>query len=159
MAWPVHGCRTASRARFQTTTGETSFGGGGGGGGSMQSEAFQATMTRGVGTPLWMAPELFVGGTKYGPEVDVYSFGVIMWELATRKIPWEEEITETEYIMFFAALCKALENGDRPAVLAEAVEAAPEFVALMTECWAGDPTAQPEAAAVAELLEGLLAEA
>ena len=98
MAWPVDGCRTASRARFQTTTGETSFGGGGGGGGSMQSEAFQATMTRGVGTPLWMAPELFVGGTKYGPEVDVYSFGVIMWELATRKIPWEEEITAIQYV-------------------------------------------------------------
>ena len=45
-----------------------------------------------------MAPELFVGGTKYGPEVDVYSFGVIMWELATRKIPWEEEITAIQYV-------------------------------------------------------------
>ena len=72
--------------------------------GEEQSVAFQATMTKGVGTPLWMAPELFVGGTKYGPEVDVYSFGVIMWELATRKIPWEEEIATTQYIMFFAAL-------------------------------------------------------
>jgi serine/threonine protein kinase len=31
-----------------------------------------ATMTKGVGTLLWMAPELFHGGSKYGPEVDVY---------------------------------------------------------------------------------------
>ena len=50
--------------------------------GQDSSAAFQATMTKGVGTPLWMAPELFLGGTKHGPEVDLYSFGVILWELA-----------------------------------------------------------------------------
>ena len=151
---------TDSRARLQAAAvGETSFGGGGGGGAHEQSVAFQATMTKGVGTPLWMAPELFVGGTKYGAEVDLYSFGVILWELATRKIPWEEVITTTEYIYFFAALSKALENGDRPAVPAEVVQAAPEFVAIMRECWDTDQTARPGAAAVAELLEGLLAEA
>ena len=150
--------------RLQTTTattGETSFGGGGGGGevGQDQSVAFQATMTKGVGTPLWMAPELFVGGTKYGAEVDLYSFGVIMWELLTRKVPWEEAIDTTQYILFFAALCTALENGDRPLIPAEVAEAAPEFVALMEECWATDPAARPEAAAVVRHLEGLRAEA
>ena len=105
-----------------------------------------------------MAPELFVGGTKSGAELDLYSFGVILWELATRKIPWEEEITATQYLRLVAALSEAPENGGRPAVLAEAVGAAPEFVALMKECWAGDPTARPEAAAVAQLLESLLAD-
>ena len=76
---------------------ETAFGGGGEDG-QDHSVAFQATMTKGVGTPLWMAPELLVGGTKYGPEVDLYSFAIILWELATRKVPWEEEIAETEYL-------------------------------------------------------------
>lgn len=52
--------------------------------------AWDMTMTRGVGTVLWMAPELFVGRTKYGPKVDVYSFGVILWELATRENPWSD---------------------------------------------------------------------
>jgi serine/threonine protein kinase len=32
-----------------------------------------ASMTKAVGTQLWMAPELFFGHSKYGPEVDVYS--------------------------------------------------------------------------------------
>ena len=36
------------------------------------TEALTASMTKGVGTILWMAPELFRGGTKYGPQVDVY---------------------------------------------------------------------------------------
>ena len=141
---------TKSRAQLQTAgaTGETSFGGDD----QMQSEAFQATMTKGVGTPLWMAPELFVGGTKYGPEVDIYSFGMIMWELATRKVPWAEEIAETQYIHFFGALSKALEDGDRPGVPAEVVQVAPEFVALMQECWATDAAARPAAAAVAARL-------
>ena len=141
---------TASRTRLQTAgaTGETSFGGDD----QMQSEAFQATMTKGVGTPLWMAPELFVGGTKYGPEVDIYSFGMIMWELATRKVPWAEEIAETQYIYFFGALSKALEDGNRPGVPAEAVQVAPEFVALMQQCWATDAGVRPAAAAVAAKL-------
>ena len=142
---------TKSRAQLQTAgaTGETSFGGDD----QMQSEAFQATMTKGVGTPLWMAPELFVGGTKYGPEVDIYSFGMIMWELATRKVPWAEEIAETQYIYFYGALSKALDDGTRPGVPAEAVQVAPEFVALMQACWATDPAARPAAGAVAaELL-------
>ena len=30
------------------------------------------TATQGVGTPLWMAPEVFTG-SSYGPKVDVYS--------------------------------------------------------------------------------------
>ena len=126
------------------------------GDGQELSAAFQATMTRGVGTPLWMAPDLFVGGTKYGPEVDVYSFGVVMWELATRKVPWAEEITETLYICFFAALSKAHENGERPRVPVEVAQAGPEFVALMQECWATDPAARAEAVALSELLDNLV---
>ena len=91
--------------------------------------------------------------------MDVYSFGVIMWELATRKIPWREEITATKYIRFYAELFEALENGDRPQVPDEAAQAAPEFVALMQKCWVTDLAARPKAAAVAQLLEALLSEA
>ena len=33
------------------------------------------TMTRGIGTPLWMAPEV-LAGLPYNEMVDVYSFGM-----------------------------------------------------------------------------------
>lgn len=54
---------TLSRPKFQETSLGTLE--------DQRSEAFTATMTKGVGTILWMAPELFWGGAKYGPEVDV----------------------------------------------------------------------------------------
>ena len=148
---------TTSRGRLvnRLENVETSFGGSGGGDAQEQSVAFQATMTKGVGTPLWMAPELFVGRTTYGPEVDVYSFGVVMWELATRKVPWQDEIATTVYIEFFAALSEALEHGVRPRVPAEVAQTAPEFVALLQQCWTTDPAARLESAAVAQLLAGL----
>lgn len=39
------------------------------------------TMTRATGTLLWMAPEVFRGDTNYGPAIDLYSFGIVLWEL------------------------------------------------------------------------------
>jgi serine/threonine protein kinase len=44
----------------------------------------ERTMTHGVGTACWMAPETITKGrsSKYS---DVYSFGIILWELWTRK--------------------------------------------------------------------------
>lgn len=36
------------------------------------------TLTKAVGTLLWMAPEIFRGDMMYGPAVDVYSFGIIL---------------------------------------------------------------------------------
>ena len=41
-------------------------------------------MTHGVGTTCWLAPELIKDNT--GTEtIDVYAFGIVLWELATRE--------------------------------------------------------------------------
>jgi mitogen-activated protein kinase kinase kinase 9 len=44
-------------------------------------------MTSKIGTYQWMAPEV-IHGFKYTEKADVFSFGVILWELATRKPPY-----------------------------------------------------------------------
>ncbi|XP_050380166.1 serine/threonine-protein kinase EDR1 [Argentina anserina] len=40
-----------------------------------------------AGTPEWMAPEV-LRNENSNEKCDVYSFGVILWELATLKLPW-----------------------------------------------------------------------
>ena len=40
--------------------------------------------TNGVGTVLWMAPEV-IRGELYGPGADVYSYGIVLWEIAAQR--------------------------------------------------------------------------
>jgi hypothetical protein len=47
------------------------------------------TMTQ-VGTPMWMAPEVIIG-EKYTEKADVYSFGIILWEIMTRMEPYPDK--------------------------------------------------------------------
>ena len=41
-----------------------------------------------VGTPAWMSPELITGG-EISIKTDVYSFAVILWEMYSRKNPYQ----------------------------------------------------------------------
>lgn len=43
----------------------------------------------GVGTPEWTAPELLRGEQKCTSKCDVFSLGVIIWEMCTLQRPWE----------------------------------------------------------------------
>ena len=46
-------------------------------------------LTKGIGTPLWMAPEV-LSGRRYGPPADVYSYAIVLWEIAAHSEPWPE---------------------------------------------------------------------
>ncbi len=50
-------------------------------------EKFQKDNHGKIGTPHWMAPEI-LRGEKYEEAADVYSFGVILWEMLTGDIPY-----------------------------------------------------------------------
>ena len=51
-----------------------------------RGDALTGSLTR---LARWMAPEV-LAGKSYTRAADVYSFGVILWELATWRIPWED---------------------------------------------------------------------
>jgi serine/threonine protein kinase/ABC-type branched-subunit amino acid transport system substrate-binding protein len=50
-------------------------------------KADNQTMTQ-CGTVAWTAPEIFEG-LHYTEKTDIFSYGVILWELVFRKKPWE----------------------------------------------------------------------
>lgn len=45
-------------------------------------------MGTGGGSPHWMAPEI-LRGDSFDESADVYSYGVVLWELLTGRLPWE----------------------------------------------------------------------
>ncbi|RLN93759.1 hypothetical protein BBJ28_00013367, partial [Nothophytophthora sp. Chile5] len=50
-------------------------------------ERIARTMTAGVGTAMWMAPELMLSG-RYDDKVDMFSFGVVLSELDSHSLPY-----------------------------------------------------------------------
>ena len=96
--------------------------------------------TLGVGTPMWMAPEVFSGRhgvATYSTKVDVYSFGVVLFEVLTREAPFAE-IKNTPLHEFQAMVSE----GRRPVVPKACI--GPEgFVVTMERCWDGSPQFRP----------------
>ena len=90
------------------------------------------------GTMAWMAPEL-MNAIDYGTPVDVFSFGIVMWELLTCRIPWNDGFHTFAHKIMMATL-----RGDRPNIKKREAKAAPSFfIPLMRECWSRNPENRP----------------
>jgi len=46
-------------------------------------------MTRKIGTPRYMAPEIARGESDYGFGVDIYSFSILLWQLVTDRVAFD----------------------------------------------------------------------
>ncbi|EGD77061.1 TKL protein kinase [Salpingoeca rosetta] len=106
------------------------------------------TLTAGVGTPLYMAPEVLVGSV-YGRKADVFSFGVLMWEIANQKVP---DLIAQEVPGFrgpmFTKLLDLLNDGKRlvypaPSETTSALAAPEWYRALSLECMSQVPSHRP----------------
>jgi serine/threonine protein kinase len=88
------------------------------------------TMTHGVGTACWMAPEVLKHArcSKYS---DVYGFGIILWELATRREVYEG-LESTQIIAMVA--------NDR---LRPDIPPGCPWNAIMVKCWREVPSERP----------------
>jgi len=101
------------------------------------------TMTQCAGTALWMAPEV-VRGSMYTSKADVYSFGIIMWELLTCETPFGDTSNPYE-------IMRDVEAGARPMIPPN--DAPAEYVKLMQNCWNGKPQKRPDFDAILKELE------
>ncbi|XP_062514254.1 uncharacterized protein LOC134189877 [Corticium candelabrum] len=87
-----------------------------------------------VGTPHWCAPEILCAD-NYGTPADVYSFGIVMWEIWSRKVPYEDC-----HFRSVIDLKSAVLRGVRPTISDDTQN---DYVNFMRRCWAADSAARP----------------
>ncbi|PON65343.1 Mitogen-activated protein kinase kinase kinase [Trema orientale] len=86
------------------------------------------------GTLPWMAPELLNGSSRRVSEkVDVFSFGISMWEILTGEEPYAN--------MHCGAIIGGIVKNTLRPPIPERCD--PEWRNLMEECWSPDPECRP----------------
>jgi serine/threonine protein kinase len=90
----------------------------------------------------YVAPEIFQR-KKYTKASDIYSVGMIMWELMTGRRPFWDQIYDAELII---KIC----DGFRPPIVTNAPVG---YIELMQECWHPDPEKRPTGANLMEKIK------
>ena len=100
-----------------------------------------------LGTCYWMAPEIIVH-KKYTTKVDVYSYGIIIWEVCTRKIPYS--CMSQQHIQFYVSVKKG-----RPNLKIIPNNTPPKIIQLMQMCWDHEPDNRPTFDYIVDFLRNL----
>jgi len=95
-----------------------------------------------TGTYRWMAPEM-IKEKHHTRKVDVYSFGIVMWEILTALVPFNDMTPEQ------AAVAVALKNA-RPPLPASCPVAISHMI---MQCWATNPDKRPQFDDIVAILE------
>nr|DAD43945.1 TPA_asm: hypothetical protein HUJ06_002175 [Nelumbo nucifera] len=95
------------------------------------------------GTLPWMAPELLNGSSsKVSEKVDVFSFGIVLWEILTGEEPYAN--------MHYGAIIGGIVNNTLRPPVPNYCDL--EWRRLMEQCWAPDPLARPSFTEIASRL-------
>jgi hypothetical protein len=103
-----------------------------------------------AGSPGWMAPEV-MKDMRVDFKCDVYSFGVIMWELLTHQIPWDS-------LSLVQVYHHVVVKKHRPSITADdpKYRAVPTgFFELLAMCWHDDPLGRPSFSLIIEQLNAM----
>lgn len=95
------------------------------------------------GTLPWMAPELLNGSSsRVSEKVDVFSFGITMWEILTAEEPYAN--------MHCGAIIGGIVSNTLRPPVPDRCNA--EWRTLMEDCWSPDPAARPSFTEIANRL-------
>ena len=88
-------------------------------------------------TYQWSAPEMLSALPKISSACDIWSFGMLMYEILAGSIPYESVEAHQ--------LASTIAQGVLPIFPLGCDGVKPELVALMNQCWNADPTKRPRA--------------
>ncbi|KAF8014298.1 hypothetical protein BT93_H0210 [Corymbia citriodora subsp. variegata] len=99
------------------------------------------------GTLPWMAPELLSGtNNRVSEKVDIFSFGIAMWEMLTGEEPYAN--------MHCGAIIGGIVSNTLRPPIPERCD--PEWRELMEECWSADPSRRPSFTQITMRLQTML---
>ncbi|OHT02411.1 TKL family protein kinase [Tritrichomonas foetus] len=96
----------------------------------------------GVGTPHYSAPEV-LERKRYGPKVDIYSYGMILWEMAMKQVPYRGKTHQAIYD-------QVVHKNWRPSFNKTVSE---DMKRLITKCWNVNPNERPDFSEIVELFK------
>jgi len=96
------------------------------------------------GSLPYMAPEVFES-KELTPALDVYSYGIVLWEIYTRETRWYHPIEDS----FESDVVK---NHKRPAI---SKIAHPEYASITQACWGHSPASRPFFTNIPNLLQNM----
>jgi len=111
---------------------------------------YQETMRKLRGTAVWSPPEM-LREHEYSAYSDVYSIGIIIWELNYRCIygRYQRPFAEYKDLMFDYQIMVASSKGQRPTMPANTP---PQLAELIQSCWKSEYDDRPRCETVLEQL-------
>jgi len=98
-----------------------------------------------VGSLNWCAPEILLHSAPYTTASDVYSFGMVLWEIVTLESPFAN--------MHPLQIVRSIDKGELPTVPASCE---PRFAKLIQTCWSKEPSARVSFEAISKILRHLV---
>ena len=102
-------------------------------------------MTGTTGSLRYMAPEVALRKI-YSEKVDVYSFGIMLWQMAADKVPFKG-LSRDEFMV------RVVVGGERPKM---GMMWPSRFTSLLQACWSADSRARPSFETIIIQLEKMM---